>query len=64
MDYVVVPMTTGKLTIESPNGNVIKTQLTNGQTYSRSIGVDHNVINDNDFDFTFIEIELKNKKNL
>ena len=64
MDYVVVPMTTGKLTIESPDGNVIKTQLTNGQTYSRNFGVDHNVINDNDFDFTFIEIELKNKKNI
>jgi uncharacterized protein involved in tellurium resistance len=54
-------MTTGKLTIESPDGNVIKTQLTNGQAYSRNIGVDHNVINNNDFDFTFIEIELKNK---
>ncbi len=61
MDYVVVPMTTGKLTIESPDGNVIKTQLTNGQAYSRNIGVDHNVINNNNFDFTFIEIELKNK---
>ena len=61
MDYVVVPMTTGKLTIENSGGNVIKTQLTNGQAYSRNIGVDHNVINGNDFDFTFIEIELKNK---
>jgi len=54
-------MTTGKLTIENPDGNVTKTELTNGQTYSKNIGVAHNVINDNDFDFTFIEIELKNK---
>ena len=54
-------MSTGDLTIETPNGERTKASLTSGKSYSRNIGVNHNVINDNDFDFTFIEIELKNK---
>ena len=61
MEYVVVPMTTGDLTIEDPEGNISKASLVTGNSYSREIGVNHNVINDNDFDFTFIEVELKNK---
>ena len=59
MDYVVVPMTTGELTIVDAEGNSSRAKLINGQSYSREIGVNHNVINKNDFDFTFIEIELK-----
>ncbi len=59
MDYVVVPMTTGELTISDPEGNLTKANLISGQSYSREIGVNHNVINNNDFDFTFVEIELK-----
>ena len=64
MDYVVVPMTTGELTIVDAEGNSLQAKLINGQSYSREIGVNHNVINNNDFEFTFIEIELKNKQNL
>ena len=59
MDYVVVPMTTGELTISDPEGNITKANLINGQSYSRETGINHNVINNNDFEFTFIEIELK-----
>ena len=59
MDYVVVPMTTGDLTIEDSNGNISQASLISGKSYSREIGVNHNVINNNDFNFTFIEIELK-----
>jgi len=59
MDYVVVPMTTGKLTISDPEGNLTKANLIIGKSYSREIGVNHNVINNNDFDFTFVEIEVK-----
>ena len=61
MNYVVVPMTTGDLTIEDPNGNISKASLISGKSYSREIGVNHNVINNNDYEFTFIEIEVKNK---
>ena len=59
MDYVVVPMTTGELTISDPEGNITKANLISGQSYSRETGINHNVINNNDFEFTFIEIELK-----
>ena len=61
MNYVVVPMTTGDLTIEDPNGNISKASLIICKSYSREIGVNHNVINNNDYEFRFIEIEVKNK---
>ncbi|MEM7563832.1 MAG: cupin domain-containing protein [Pseudomonadota bacterium] len=57
-DYVVVPMTTGNLLIESSDGSRLS-PLVAGQSYSRSVGVEHNVINDNDFEFVFVEVELK-----
>ncbi|MFO7272836.1 MAG: cupin domain-containing protein [Sphaerobacter thermophilus] len=57
-DYVVVPITTGQLRLETPNGTVTA-DLVTGQSYSREKGVEHDVINDNPFEFVFIEIELK-----
>ncbi len=57
-DYVVVPMTTGILRLEEPQG-VREVQLTTGISYTRLTGVAHNVINANNFEFSFIEIELK-----
>jgi beta-alanine degradation protein BauB len=59
MDYVVVPMTTGALTIEFPDGKILQSDLKAGLSYARKTGVDHNVINDNDFPFTFVEVEIK-----
>lgn len=59
MDYVVVSMTTGTLTIEWPDGSVTHPALTAGVSYARQAGVDHNVINGNDHEFVFIEIEVK-----
>lgn len=57
-DYVVVPVTTGKLDIF--NGKeTVAAQLTAGQSYSRRVGVEHDVINNNDFEFVFVEVELK-----
>ena len=58
MDYVVVPMTTGSLLLETPQGE-IKISLTAGVSYTRLTGVEHNVINDNEHEFVFVEIELK-----
>lgn len=57
-DYVVVPMTTGILRLEEPQG-IREVQLTAGVSYARLSGVTHNVINANNFEFSFIEIELK-----
>ena len=56
--YVVVPMTTGKLLLDEPEGKRYA-QLTAGQSYTRPAGVEHDVINDNDFPFVFVEIEIK-----
>ena len=56
-DYVVVPMTTGKLLLEEKSGNRYA-ELHLGQPYAREVGVEHNVINANETEFVFIEIEL------
>lgn len=58
MDYVVIPMTTGSLLLETPQGEIMS-PLTAGASYTRLTGVEHNVINDNAHEFVFIEIELK-----
>jgi quercetin dioxygenase-like cupin family protein len=57
-DYVVVPMTTGKLLIVDKDGEG-HSNLSAGLSYTRETGVEHNVINDNDFEFVFLEIEMK-----
>jgi quercetin dioxygenase-like cupin family protein len=57
-DYVVVPMTTGRLQLEDGKETRFA-QLTAGQSYYRPIGAEHDVINANDFEFVFIEVEFK-----
>ena len=57
-DYVIVPLTTGKLRVEGPEG-VREVELQAGVSYARPKGVAHNVINANAFEFRFLEIELK-----
>jgi quercetin dioxygenase-like cupin family protein len=57
-DYVVVPLTTGTLRLEEPDG-VRDVRLEAGASYARFAGVAHNVINANDHEFRFVEIELK-----
>lgn len=57
-DYIVVPLTTGILRLEEPDG-VRDAPLQAGVSYARPKGVAHNVINANAFEFRFVEIELK-----
>jgi quercetin dioxygenase-like cupin family protein len=57
-DYVVVPMTTGRLTLETGSGPATA-ELVAGRAYAREAGVEHDVINDNPHEFVFIEIEAK-----
>ncbi len=57
-DYVVVPMTTGRLTIETASG-MTSGELVTGNAYARQAGVEHDVINDNPHEFVFVEIEVK-----
>ena len=56
-DYVVVPITSGKLRLEEPAG-AREVQLLAGASYARPAGVSHNVINPNSHEFRFVEIEL------
>ncbi|HMM77965.1 MAG TPA: cupin domain-containing protein [Gammaproteobacteria bacterium] len=57
-DYVVVPVTDGRLRLETPNGE-IEAELKLGQSYSRSVGVEHNVINASGHELVFVEVEIK-----
>jgi len=58
-DYVVVPMKDGELKIINLDGSVSISKLTKGVSYFKEKGVNHNVINNNDFSYSFIEIEIK-----
>ncbi|MGE3291156.1 MAG: cupin domain-containing protein [Geminicoccaceae bacterium] len=58
-DYVVVPMTTGRLLLEEPGGTARHAALRAGVSYAKSAGVEHDVINDNPFPFVFVEVEIK-----
>jgi quercetin dioxygenase-like cupin family protein len=57
-DYVVVPMVTGKLQLETGKETHFA-ELTAGKSYYRPIGVEHDVINANDYEFVFVEVEFK-----
>ena len=58
-DYVVVPLLKGKLLLEEPGGTSRIADLQAYVPYSRLAGVEHNVINANEFEFAFLEMELK-----
>jgi quercetin dioxygenase-like cupin family protein len=58
LDYVIVPMTSGTLLLETSSGTQTS-QLTAGGSYFRRAGVEHNVVNGGDQEFVFLEIELK-----
>jgi quercetin dioxygenase-like cupin family protein len=58
-DYVVVPMTDGKLKLVEGEGEETIAELKAGVPYTRPVGVEHDVINANDYEFVFIEVEMK-----
>jgi len=58
MDYVVVPQTDGTLLLETKEGDR-HAPLSIGKPYYRPAGVEHNVVNANDFEFVFVEIEVR-----
>lgn len=59
MNYVVIPVTDGILTIETPDGNNFDSPLSIGNSYSRKIGTEHNVVNNSDSNIAFVEVEIK-----
>lgn len=58
-DYVVVPLLDGKLELSTGGGEKSVAELSAGVPYFRQVGVEHDVININDFEYAFIEIEFK-----
>ena len=59
MDYVIVPVTSGEMTIVAPNGERSKAQLGAGKSYFRKAGVEHDVLNETGTEIVFLEVELK-----
>lgn len=59
MDYVIVPVTAGEMTIVAPNGERSTAQLGVGQSYFRKAGVEHDVLNESTSEIVFLEVELK-----
>ncbi len=57
-DYVVVPLASGRLLLETTTGPVAA-ELIAGQAYAREAGIEHDVINDNAEEFVFVEIEVR-----
>ena len=56
--YVVVPITTGPLSMTGPDGPG-RASLTTGEPYFRPAGVEHDVQNPNPFEFVFVEVEVR-----
>ena len=56
-DYVVVPLFDGQLEIDTGSGMTVA-PMQNGVPYFRETGVEHDVINGNDFECAFVEIEI------
>lgn len=56
-DYVVVPLFDGRLEIEAEDGTRTVSEMKTGIPYFREAGVEHDVINANDFECAFVEIE-------
>jgi hypothetical protein len=59
-DYVVVPLFSGFLEIDDGTETRTRAEMKFGVPYYRKRGVEHDVINGNDFDCSFVEIELLN----
>jgi len=60
-DYVVVPLADGFLELADAEGNVTRAELKKGVPYFREAGVEHDVLNGNDYEFAFIETEFLEK---
>ncbi|MFF3611413.1 cupin domain-containing protein [Streptomyces sp. NPDC002580] len=58
-DYVVVPVTDGRVSARTPDGTGTESVLEAGRSYARPAGGAHDVVNVGDAHLAFVEIELK-----
>jgi beta-alanine degradation protein BauB len=56
---VIVPVTSGEMTIVAPTGERTKAQLAAGKSYLRKAGVQHDVLYETAAEIVFLEVELK-----
>ncbi len=59
MDYVITTVTDCEMLLEEPDGTGRRVTIPAGTAYRRTLGVEHNVVNNGKVPMTFIEIELK-----
>ena len=59
-NYIVTPITNGRLLLIDKKGNESNYNLIASQSYFRKAGIEHNVINNGKQKLVFIETELKN----
>jgi quercetin dioxygenase-like cupin family protein len=57
-DYVIVPVTSGRLRVVA-NGQAVFAELASGVSYARPAGVEHEVFNAGGGEMVFVEVELK-----
>ena len=60
-DYVVVPLTSGSLTVSNSAGSA-EARLVAFQPYARYAGVEHRVENRGEHEIVWVEIDLKTRK--
>ncbi|MDJ0357514.1 cupin [Paenarthrobacter sp. PH39-S1] len=58
LDYVVVPMTTGELILNTRDDSY-PFKLTAGAAYTRAPGLEHNIANHGGTEIVFLEVERK-----
>jgi quercetin dioxygenase-like cupin family protein len=58
-DFVVLPLTTGKLHVETGQGEAVEVELQAGKPFYSDAGAEHDVTNRTDSEFVFIEFEAK-----
>ena len=59
LDYTVVPLTNGTLTIVEKSGAESLNDISVGIPYFRYSGAEHNVVNRSEIEVAFMEIEIK-----
>ena len=57
-DYVITAITDCHMLLEEPGGGARRVLVPAGTAYRRSVGVEHNVVNDADSPMCFVEVEL------
>lgn len=58
-DYVITPVTDGRLRLVGPDGAETHADLVAGRSYFREAGVEHDVFNAGERELCFVEVEWK-----